>query len=58
MDILKVGEWDMSFSYGLGLNGRQKFQESLSKNTQDTEYDQYFGRQEAFATDATYSSLI
>ena len=36
----------------------QKFQESLSKNLQDREDDQYLGRQEAFATDETYDLLI
>lgn len=35
---------------GLGLKIGQKFQESLVKNLQDTEDDQYLGGQENFLT--------
>ena len=58
MDILKVGEWDMSLGYGLGLSGNQKFQESLAKTLQDTEDDQYLGIQEASSVNGIYSLLI
>ena len=58
MDILKVGRWDTSFRYGIGLSGSQKFQESLAKNLQDTEDDQYLGRQEWISNSGSHSSLI
>lgn len=37
---------------GLGLNVGQKFQESLAKNMQDTEDDQYLGGQREFPSNA------
>ena len=35
---------------GLGLKVGQKFQESLARNLQDTEDDQYLGKKESFST--------
>ena len=41
---------------GLGLKVGQKFQESLARNLQDTEDDQYLGKKERFSTTEVFGS--
>ena len=43
---------------GFGLNVGQNFQESLAKNLQDTEDDQYLGGQRAFRSNRAFSLQI
>ena len=45
MDILKVGEWNISVLIGFRLRSGQKFQSSLANKLLDTEEDQYLGGQ-------------